>query len=109
VFGRNHAFWRDRANTFKDAQMSNPLAATHAAPADQIASQVKTWLEAGIPLVIPGDQFRALLPMGTTFFYGEINRGRLRAVKHAGKACVPIEEAARYKSSLPALCHAEAT
>jgi hypothetical protein len=88
--------------------MTNPLAATQAAPADPIAAQVKTWLEAGIPLVIPGDQFRTLLPMGTTFFYGEINSGRLRAVKHAGRACVPIEEAARYKSSLPALSHPKA-
>jgi hypothetical protein len=105
VFGRNHAFGRKRANTFEDAQMTNSLTAMQAASADPIASQVKTWLEAGIPLLIPGDQFRALLPMGTTFFFGEINSGRLLAVKHA---CVPIEEAARYKSSLPALGHTEA-
>jgi hypothetical protein len=68
---------------------------------DDLAAQVKTWLEAGIPPLIPGPKFRGLLPMGSTFFYDEINSGRLRAVKHAGKACIPIEEAVRYKNSLP--------
>ena len=72
-------------------------------PADIVSAQVKAWLAAGIPLVIPGSQFRSLVPMGTTFFYDEINSGRLHAVKHAGKACIPIEEAVRYKNSLPAM------
>jgi len=62
---------------------------------------VKTWLEAGIPPVIPGPMFRRLLPMGTTFFYDEIKNGRLRAVKHAGRACIEVEEAVRYKCELP--------
>ena len=62
---------------------------------------VKTWLEAGIPPLIPGPMFRRLLPMGTTFFYEEIKSGQLRAVKHAGRTCVEIEEAVRYKRDLP--------
>jgi hypothetical protein len=70
---------------------------------NELAAQVKTWLEAGIPPIIPGSQFRALCPMGSTFFYDEISSGRLRAVRHAGKVCVPIEEAVRYKNSLPLL------
>jgi hypothetical protein len=72
-------------------------------PDDDVAAQVKTWLEAGIPPILPGPQFRTLFKMGTTFFYDEITSGRLRAVKHAGKACVPIEEAIRYKNCLPPL------
>jgi hypothetical protein len=71
--------------------------------ANELAAQVKTWLEAGIPPIITGSQFRTLCPMGSTFFYDEINSGRLRAVKHAGKVSVTIEEAVRYKNSLPAL------
>jgi hypothetical protein len=62
---------------------------------------IKTWLEAGIPLLIPGPMFRRLLPMGTTFFYEEIKNRRLHAVKHAGRTYVEIEEAARYKRDLP--------
>jgi hypothetical protein len=72
-------------------------------PTSDLAAQVKTWLEAGIPPIIPGSQFRTLCPMGSTFFYDEINSGRLRAVKHAGKVSVMIEEAVRYKNSLPAM------
>jgi hypothetical protein len=78
-------------------------------PADVVSAQVRTWLAAGIPLVIPGSQFRILVPMGTTFFYDEINSGRLRAVKHAGKVSVTIEEAVRYKNNLPPLAVSAAT
>jgi hypothetical protein len=83
--------------------MSIQDGANDAGNAGDLANNVKMWLEAGIPAVIPGSQFRDLCPMGTTFFYDEINSGRLRAVKHAGKACIAIEEAVRYKNSLPPL------
>jgi hypothetical protein len=69
---------------------------------------IKTWVEAGIPLVIPGSLFRRMLPMGTTHFYQEIKDGRLRAVKLAGGAGIPIEEAIRYKSTLPRMSAAAA-
>jgi hypothetical protein len=69
---------------------------------------VKAWLEAGIPPLTPGPTFRRLFPMGTTFFYDEIKNGRLHAVKHAGRACVEIEEAVRYKSELPKMAAAAA-
>jgi hypothetical protein len=62
---------------------------------------VKTWLEAGIPPLMPGPVFRRIIPMGTTHFYELIKNGRLRAVKHAGRACVEIEEAIRFKNQLP--------
>jgi hypothetical protein len=39
--------------------------------------------------------------MGTTLFYDEISKGNLRATKVAGKTCIEIEEAVRYKRNLP--------
>jgi hypothetical protein len=70
---------------------------------------VKTWLEAGIPPVIPGTIFRTrIVPMGTTLFYEEINSNRLQAVKVAGKTCIEIEEAVRYKNALPKMREAVA-
>jgi hypothetical protein len=63
---------------------------------------IKTWLQAGISAVIPGAVFRTrVVPMGTTLFYDEISKGNLRATKVAGKTCIEIEEAVRYKRNLP--------
>jgi hypothetical protein len=63
---------------------------------------IKIWLEAGISAVIPGAVFRTrVVPMGTTLFYDEIGKGNLRATKVAGKTCIEIEEAVRYKRNLP--------
>jgi hypothetical protein len=66
------------------------------------AETIKLWLEAGISPVIPGAVFRSrVVPMGNTLFYDEISKGNLKATKVAGKTCIEIEEAVRYKRSLP--------
>ena len=66
------------------------------------AEIVKIWLEAGFSAVIPGAVFRTrVVPMGATLFYDEINKGNLIATKVAGKTCIEIEEAVRYKRCLP--------
>jgi hypothetical protein len=66
------------------------------------AEMIKIWIEAGIPTVIPGPVFREnVVPMGNTLFYQEANAGNLILTKVAGKTCVQIEEAVRYKRSLP--------
>jgi hypothetical protein len=66
------------------------------------AEMVAIYLKGGISPVIPAAVFRkSVAPMGTTFFYDEIKKGNLRAVKAGGKTCVEIEEAVRYKRSLP--------
>jgi hypothetical protein len=66
------------------------------------AKTIKLWLESGISPVIPGVVFRTrIVPMGNTLFYDEISKGNLIAKKVAGKTCIEIEEAVRYKRSLP--------
>jgi hypothetical protein len=71
--------------------------------AEDVNALVKTWTEAGIPSLIPARRFRQdIAPMGSTFFYGEVSKRRLRVVQVAGKNHVPIEEAARYRIGLSA-------
>jgi hypothetical protein len=72
-----------------------------AAPISDV-EMIKIWLEAGISPVIPGAVFRTrVVPMGNTLFYDEISKGNLKATKVAGKTCIEIEEAVRYKRNLP--------
>jgi hypothetical protein len=63
--------------------------------------QRKRWAEDAPCLALSIEEFATAHALGRQKVYDEINRGRLRARKVAGRTIITVEDAAAWRASLP--------